>query len=244
MSNAHKIIAVYGNSGSYKTVTSVMLAKAISDLDGSADIVIVGLDNTKPLLPVLFPKTKTNCSLGKLLSVEYFDQDRIYEHIQMNGKIGVVGYAAAENFNSHASPVNNRIDDFFMQLRHTVNYVIVDCTSDILANKLTAKAVINADEVVLLISCDINGLVWHGSQESILISEQYGFSCFKIYLTLKNTFVPDVDGMKNALRNIAGVIPYAKDIAKLWNGGNAFQSPREKKYEKEIAALAKKILEE
>jgi MinD-like ATPase involved in chromosome partitioning or flagellar assembly len=243
MSNVHKIISVYGNSGSYKTVTSIALAKAVAALDSSADIVVVGVDNTKPLLPLLFPSAKTNCSLGKLLSLEYFDQDRIYEHVQMSGNLGIIGYGAGENSNSYAAPTNDRLDDFFMIMRHTANYVIIDCTSDILANKLTSKAIINADSVIQLISCDIDGLVWYGSQEPILMGEQYGLYSFKKYLTLKNTFNPDVDGMKNNFRDISGIIPYAKDIPELWNSGNAFGGSGDKKYETEMKAIAETLME-
>jgi len=47
---AHKIIAVYGNSGSYKTTTALSLARYMAAK--GTNIILVGADTTKPLLPI------------------------------------------------------------------------------------------------------------------------------------------------------------------------------------------------
>ena len=51
---AHKIIAVYGNSGSYKTTTALSLARYMAAK--GTNIILVGADTTKPLLPVLWAR--------------------------------------------------------------------------------------------------------------------------------------------------------------------------------------------
>jgi hypothetical protein len=240
----HKIISVYGNSGSYKTITALNIAKTISELDSNANVAIVGLDTTKPLIPVLFPKQRLNASLGKLLSLEYFDQDSILSQMNMNGRVGVLGYGSGENYNSHAFPVDGRIDDFFMQMRHLVNYTIVDCTSNIASDKLTAKAIINADEVVYLLSCDICGLVFHHSQEPILLSEQYGYSNFKRYLTISGRFSQDTAVMENSITYVKGVIPFSTAVTEQINQGIAFERVSDGKYNRAINAIAQGLMEE
>lgn len=237
MSETHKIIAVYGNSGSFKTATSVNLAKTIEKRDSGASVAIVGLDHTKPLIPLLFPETKTNTSLGKLLSCECLDQEAILSQVNMRGNIGVLGYNAGENFQSCAPPTDDRLDDFFMQMRHLVNYTIVDCTSDV-KHKSTAKSLINADYVLYLISCDINGLAFYQSQESILLGEQYGYGSYLRYLTIGGKFIQDEDAMINAVTQVQGIIPYCEIIPELWNQGEAFKSVPDGKYSKALNEIA------
>jgi len=243
MSEAHKIIAVYGNSGSYKTAVSVELAKAISQSDKDADIAVIGLDSTKPLIPVLFPAAKSAVSLGKILSAENPDRDAILNNVEMNGQIGVIAYNAGENYNSYAFPVDTRIDDFLTQMRHLVNYTIIDCTSDVVKDKLTAKSLINADNVIYLITADINGLAFYYSQERILQSEQYGYGGYIKYLTVAGRFTEDIDAVKNSVSGVSGVIPYCANITEQWNKGYAFKSVGGNKYGAVIEEIAEAVTE-
>ncbi len=218
---AHKIIAVYGNSGSYKTTTAICLAKAIAAKDGGANVILVGADSTKPLLPIIAPhESKFSGSIGKTLSVVDFDQDAILKNLYMaTDRIGVLSYNIRENANTYAISEQSRIDDLFVQLRHMANYTIVDCTSDVTQNKLTAKAIINADHTIELLTCDLNGLVFDGSQESILQSEQYAFRDFIRLLSLDNRFRQDEAAMQNALGRISGKIPFSTKAAEYFNQG-------------------------
>ena len=77
---AHKIIAVYGNSGSYKTTTALALAKYMASK--GTNIILVGADTTKPLIPIAAPlESKFSGSLGKALSALDFDRDMILKNI-------------------------------------------------------------------------------------------------------------------------------------------------------------------
>lgn len=177
---AHKIIAVYGNSGSYKTTTALSLARYMASK--GTNIILVGADTTKPLLPVAAPlESKFAGSLGKALSSVDFDRDMILKNIYMaTDHVGILSYNIRENANTYAVVSQERIDDLYMQLRQQSDTdIIVDCTSDISQSKLTAKAVITADVVIELLTCDTNGLVFDGSQEPILQSEQYTASSFE-----------------------------------------------------------------
>lgn len=53
--------------------------------------------------------------------------------------------------------------------------IIVDCMSTVIGSKMTSWAIINATRTVELFTCDLNGLVFDGSQEPILKSEQYQY---------------------------------------------------------------------
>jgi len=243
MTDNHKIIAVFGNQGSFKTTTSVNLAKAISKKDSNAKIAIIGLDHMKPLVPLLFPDNKSYTSLGKLLSSVKIDQDVIHSHMNVFGNIGIIGYNSGENIHSYSFPTKERIDDFLMQMRHLVNYTIIDCTSE-LSYMLTANSLINADNVLYLISCDINGLVFHQSQESILFSEQYSYNNYLRCLTIGGRFVQDEVAMQNALVQVDGIIPYSAALSELWNQGKGLSPLADTNYNNVINAIADEFMGE
>lgn len=78
---AKKIIAVYGSSGSYKTTTAIALAHYISKTDPGANIILVGTDTTKPILPLIAPNEKKfKGSIGYCLSAVSFEQDILFRY--------------------------------------------------------------------------------------------------------------------------------------------------------------------
>lgn len=243
---SHKIIAVYGNSGSYKTATSISLAHYISAADSSANVALVCVDNTKPLLPIIASNERSfSGSLGKVLSVVDFNRDIILKNMYMAGRIGVLAYNVRENANTYAIASQERIDDLYMQLRHLADYTIIDCTSDVAASRLTAKAIINADITVELLSCDLNGLVFDGSQEPILQSEQYGYRDFIRMISLSEDFKQDEAAMQNALGRITGKIPYSRNAAEYFNQGVLLSNGvDDRNYTSSIKSLIKLLTKE
>lgn len=243
----HKMIAVYGNSGSYKTTTSLSLARAISEKDKTADIIIVGTDATKPLIPIAAPfESKFSGSVGKVLSVVDFGEDVIFKNVFMaTDKIGIIAYNIRENSNTYALVSQNRIDDLYVQLHRIANYVIIDCTSDVSRDVLTAKAIINAEEKIELLTCDLNGLAFDGSQEPILQSEQYGLHNVVRFISLDNRFKQDKAAMTNALGRISGEIPYCSKAAEYFNQGTLLtKGVDDSAYNRTINSIAKLVMRE
>lgn len=243
---AHNIIAVYGNSGSYKTTTALSLARYIASKGG--DVIIVGTDTTKPLLPIAAPfESKFTGSLGKALSAVDFDRDTILRNVYMaTDHIGILSYNIRENANTYAVVSQDRIDDLYMQLRQQPNTdIIVDCTSDVSQSKLTAKAIIKASHVIELLTCDTNGLVFDGSQEAILQSEVYAYRNFIRLLSLGNSFKQDEAAMANALGRISGKIPYSTKVAEYFNQGTLLtKSVDDHAYSTIIKSIAEIVMKE
>ena len=243
---AHKIIAVYGNSGSYKTTTALSLARYMASK--GTNIILVGADTTKPLLPIAAPlESKFAGSLGKALSSVDFDRDMILKNIYMaTDHVGILSYNIRENANTYAVVSQDRIDDLYMQLRQQSDTdIIVDCTSDISQSKLTAKAIITADVVIELLTCDTNGLVFDGSQEPILQSEQYTYRKFVRMMSLSSVFKQDEAAMKNAMGRISGTIPYCPKAAEYLNQGTLLtKGVDDRTYNTTIKSLAEIIMKE
>jgi len=237
LNNVHKIIAVYGNSGSYKTTTAVNLAKAISKEPGNAKIAVVSLDHTKPLIPLLFPEAKADTSLGRLLSCECLDQNAIQKEMNMYGNIGFIGYNSAENIRCYTYPTGDRLDEFFSHMRHLVNYTIVDCGTDVFTT-FTSKALVAADEVLYMLTCDVNGLEFFQSQESILLNDHYGYNNYLRFLTITGRFIHDEEAMRNAIRDIETVIPFCEGIPLSWNQGKALSPVTDGAYNEAMKSIA------
>ncbi len=214
-----KIIAVYGNSGSYKTTFSLALAHFISKADPYADVIVVGADATKPLIPLVAPDNrKFKGSIGNVLSAVSFEEDDVHRNLMMvNNHVGVLGYNIRENANSFPIVSNDRIEDMYTMLRYNANYTIVDCTSDVIQHKLTSQAIIKADHTIELLTCDLNGVVFNSSQESVLQSEQYRYRNFIRLLSLDTRFKQDVAAVKAAVGTISGEIPYTTKAAEAFN---------------------------
>ncbi len=242
-----KIIAVYGNSGSYKTTTTLALAHQIAKVDGNANIIVVGTDTTKPLLPLVAPNEKKfTGSLGRCLSAVTFEQDILFKNIyMMTNRLGVLSYNIRENENTYALVSANRIDDIYTTLRHSADYTIIDCTSDIVSSKLTSKAIIHADRTVELLTCDINGLVFDGSQEPVLQSEQYRYREFIRLLALDKRFKQDENAISAAMGRITGNIPYSTKAAEYFNQCTILSDGTDdSSYNNAIKNLTKLLMEE
>lgn len=70
-----KIFAIYGSSGAYKTTTALALANHISKTQPKANIIVVGTDVTKPIIPIVAPNNKEfTGSLGRCLSDVSFEE--------------------------------------------------------------------------------------------------------------------------------------------------------------------------
>jgi len=241
MTDNHKIIAVFGNSGSFKTSTSVNLAKTIAKRDKNLKVAMVGLDSSKPLIPMLFPNSNTEVSLGRLLSSERINQEAIHREMMSHNEIGYLGYNAGENAQTYAFPTPEKMDDFLMQMRHLFDYTIIDCTSST-SYRPTSKSLIGADVVLYLISCDVDGLAFCQSQEPILLNAHYKYHNYVRCLSVSGKFVQDVDTMQNALVRIDGVIPYCESVPRMWNEGKALDSITDSNYSKTLIATAIELM--
>lgn len=238
----NKIIAVYGNS--YKTTTAINLAELLRRYTDT-EIAVVSADSRQPFIPIALPQSTDKSSLGELMGkVEDIDENGLlFNAITAKPNIAVYGYNRGENINSYAAPTDSKIDDMYMLMRNIFNYTIVDCTSDIMKNKYTAKALINADYVLNLISCDLFGLTFFESQKSIFQHAQYKYEKFINCLTLGGAFEQDTLEMSHILQ-ANHIIPYSKKAAENINRGLAFGEIPDKKYRLAIRQIAEEIIGE
>ncbi len=240
-----KIFAIYGSNGAYKTTTALALANHISKTQLKANIIVVGTDVTKPIIPIVAPNNKEfTGSLGRCLSDVSFEETDLRRNLlPITDRIFVLGYNIRENANTYPRPDDTRLAQVFSYLRNSADYIIVDCMSTVIGSKMTSWAIINATRTVELFTCDLNGLVFDGSQEPVLKSEQYQYKNFIRALALDNRFSQDEPSMRNALGYISGVIPFCTKAAEAYNQSVLLHSGvSDGEYNKAIKSLANMLM--
>ena len=95
--------------------------------------------------------------------------------------------------------------------------------------------------MLYLISCDIDGLSFFKSQESILLAEHYKYDNYLRFLTISGRFVHDETAMQNALVRVDGVIPYCGDVPEMWNQGRASDPLPDSDYSRMLNAIADEL---
>ena len=155
----------------------------------------------------------------------------------------VLGYNIRENENSFPPPDDTRLAQIFSYLRSSADYVIIDCMSTVITSKMTAWSIMSSTKTVELFTADINGLVFDGSQEPVLQSEQYQYKHFIRALALGNSFKQDVAAMRNALGRISGEIPFSTHAAEAFNQAAILRNGvSDSAYNHAINKLAKSLI--
>lgn len=166
-----KIISVFGPPGSGKTTVSVALAHTLADK--KFNVCIICCDDLVPTIPTLLPQSvnKVNDmstkirSIGKILtSVEFSTEDILQQCVYSKkySKIVLLGYALGENRQTYPQPTDYDIYSFYQKLSTIVDYIIIDCSSD-LSNPLTKVGMERSDHIIRLGGSEYKDIVYFAS---------------------------------------------------------------------------------
>lgn len=176
-------VAVFGNGGAGKTAVSSALAYALSKRD--KNIIVLSPDRVIPAIPIYLPKLKNlepKNSLGVLLSGS-INEDALKGKLHLhpkNDRIAFAGLISGETSLTY----DEFTKDSFLSLKETLNktpfdYLIVDCTSNLMSDYLSFMAVETADIVIRVLSSDVAGIeydksttVWQGGGINFKPDEQ------------------------------------------------------------------------
>lgn len=145
------VLAVWGSPGSGKTTVAVKLAKYLADQ--KKNVILVLCDMTAPMLPCICPSSSLESrqesnrpygSLGSILSAPHVTEQIVMENMNTHKKmahITMIGMQKGENEYTYASYSRVQAEELIASLRRIAPYVIIDCSSYIANDILSAVSV-------------------------------------------------------------------------------------------------------
>lgn len=165
------MLAVWGSPGSGKTVTAVKIAKMLSAR--KKNVILLLCDMAAPMLPCICPADalESNGSLAGVLAAARISENLIKHNLvtfKRNGCLAVLGLLERQNEYSTPPFTQKQVIELLDGLRQIAPYVIVDCGSYIANDILSAVALMEADSVLQLASCDLKSVGYLSSQLPLL----------------------------------------------------------------------------
>ena len=165
------MLAVWGSPGSGKTVTAAKIAKTLSAR--KKNVILLLCDMAAPMLPCICPADalESNGSLAGVLAAARISENLIKHNLvtfKRNSCLAVLGLLERQNEYSTPPFTQKQVAELLDGLRQIAPHVIVDCGSYIANDILSAVALMEADSVLQLASCDLKSVGYLSSQLPLL----------------------------------------------------------------------------
>ncbi len=220
----NQILAVWGSPSSGKTVMSVKLARYIASQ--KKNVILVLADMCAPPLPYICPSAdlETEQSLGNILGAAHVTETLIKQHAilhKRNEYLTMLSMLKGENAFTYPPHTETQVTELLSELRKMADYIIIDCTSSITNDVLSAVSVIEADAVLRLVSCDLKAISYLNSQMPLLLDNKFNIG--KQYKAVSNVDAFQAD--ENIEQIVGGVsfkIPHSDEVRQQFLSGNLF----------------------
>ena len=147
------ILAVWGSPGCGKTVTAVKIAKHLAAQ--KKNTVLLLCDMTAPMMPCICPPSELEVdkSLGSIFAAQHISVNLIKHNLTTLKRLPhltMLGLRKKENEYTYAPCTKQQAEELIRGLREIVPYVVIDCSSYIANDILSAVALMEADSVLQL----------------------------------------------------------------------------------------------
>ena len=161
------VLAVWGSPSSGKTVVSVKLAEHLAKK--KRNVILILADMVTPPLPYLCAPSdiEQERSLGSILAASHVTENLIKKNCMFyrkNDYLSMVGMLKGENVFTYPPYEKEQAAELLQLAAQIAPYVIVDCTSNIASDILSAVALMEADTVLRLAGCDLKSISYLSSQ--------------------------------------------------------------------------------
>ena len=244
----NQVLAVWGSPSSGKTIMSVKLARYIASQ--KKNVILVLADMSAPPLPYVCPSTdlESEMSLGNILGAAHVDGNLVKQNAILHKKneyLTMFAMLKGENAFSYAPYTETQAREFIHALRQLADYIIIDCTSNITNDILSAVSLIESDAVLRLVSCDLKSISYLNSQLPLLLDNK--FNANKQYKAASNvsSFQAD-DEIEQIVGGVNFKIPHSDEVYKQFLAGNLFGGLTEKDskdFRKAVSKIANEVFE-
>ena len=165
------VLAVWGSPGCGKTVTAVKIAKHLASQ--KKNVALLLCDMTAPMMPCICPPSELECdkSLGSIFAAQRISVNLIKHNLTTHKKLSyltMLGLRKGENEYTYAACTKQQAEELIRGLREIAPYVVIDCSSYIANDILSAVALMEADSVLRLANCDLKSIGYLSSQLPLL----------------------------------------------------------------------------
>ena len=242
----NQVLAVWGSPSSGKTIMSVKLARYIASQ--KKNVILVLADMSAPPLPYVCPSSDldSELSLGNILGAAHVDGNLVKQNAILHKKneyLTMFAMLKGENAFSYAPYTETQAREFIYVLRQLADYIIIDCTSNITNDILSAVSLIESDAVLRLVSCDLKSISYLNSQLPLLLDNK--FNANKQYKAASNvsSFQAD-DEIEQIVGGVNFKIPHSDEVYKQLLAGNLFGGLTEKDskdFRKAVSKIANEV---
>lgn len=242
-----QVLAVWGSPGSGKTAAAVKLAKYLADK--RKNVALLLCDMTAPMLPCICPPTDLECekSLGSILAAAHITDTLIKQNCITHRKIKyltLIGMLKGENVFTYPPYSAELAKDLIERLKNIVPYIIIDCSSTIATDILSAVSLMEADSVLRLVSCDLKSVSYLSSQLPLLQDNSWNTEKqYKAASNIKNGEAGE--SIERVLGNTAFIIPHSNELENQFLEGDLFKElvlKDSRGFRREIEKISKEVL--
>ena len=244
----NQVLAVWGSPSSGKTIMSVKLARYIASQ--KKNVILVLADMSAPPLPYVCPPSdlEAETSLGNILGAAHVDENLIKQNAILHKKneyLTMLAMLKGENAFSYAPYTETQARELIDELRKMCDYIIIDCTSSITNDVLSAVSLIESDAVLRLVSCDLKSISYLNSQLPLLLDNK--FNANKQYKAVSNisSFQAD-ENIEQVVGGVSFKIPHSDEVYKQFLAGNLFGGLTEKDskdFRRAVSKIANEVFE-
>lgn len=211
----NRMLAVWGSPGCGKTTVSVKLAAYLARQ--GKDVVLLLCDMNTPMLPCICPPGdfEVEHSLGSILAASHVTESLVRHNCITHKKyrhLAIIGMRKGENEYTYPPYDRTQAEELLQCLRGIAPYVVVDCSSAIANDILSAIALLKSDAVLRMVNCDLKSISYLASQLPLLRESKWDAE--KQYRVAANVFPNEASGhMEQVLGSVAFQIPHSGEVA-------------------------------
>ncbi len=240
------VLAVWGSPSSGKTTVASKIAFHLASK--KKNVVLLLCDATAPMIPCIVPPNELDVekSLGSILAVPNVNANIVkYNMIthKRNPYITMIGMLKGENEYTYAPYTKVQAEQLIDTLRDIAPYVIIDCTSYIANDILSSVALMEADDVLRLVNCDLKSISYLSSQLPLI--QNSGFDMDKHYRVASNVRANQgIEKMAGSLGSVVFTLNHSSEIDEQYLAGNLItdlQTKASRSFKQEIGKICKEV---
>ncbi len=242
----NQVLAVWGSPSCGKTTVSTKIAKYLSSL--KKNVVLILCDTDAPPLPLILPPSEleTEKSLGSILSAARLSENLVLQNsitIKKQPYISIIGMLKGENCYSYPRYTDRQVLSLIEILRGIADFIIIDCSSHISGDVLSAVSLAKSDCVIRIINCDLKSISYLSSQLTLLADKKFRTDMhLKIANNLKS--IHSGENIEQILGGLSFTLPNCAEVEMQYLSGELLKELSYTKETKEFRRTIQNICEE